>query len=1508
MESILFLALLVAVATASKSMNETYLITAPKMLRPGVPLDVTVNILTSSGDVHVTAFVRMGKGLENFDISNSSGVFRQGNPEQITLDIPYDLEEARYAKSYYYLQVEGTGGLVFTDQVELQFEQKSMSIFVQTDKSIYKPGQTVNFRVFCLNQNMTVYTEPMDIWIGDPNGNRIKQFLGERDDFGVVTKSIVIDTHPVLGFWKINVTVPGSSTVKTFRIGEYVLPKFEVSLELPPYILTSEETLTGTIHAKYTFGKPLKGKAVLRLHTSYYYDPWMINEDEHTVDVDGSTSFTIPLTRLQDLEPYSYRPVAESLNDYQLTVDISVTETINNITVNASDSTTFYTQALKLEFLSTNDRKFKPGLPNEVTLQLTSQDGSPVSSKKDRVKVVTFVTYSATSSKRRHDYRVQKVMKLSEEFYAVPTSGFLHIPVVNTMKEATNIHIKAEYGKVSATFDLEPYTGNSIALTLKTPDLEVGQNAIFEVESTEAMPHLFYQIMARGNVVKEERVDIGGKTVTNITFLVTSQMSPSAKIVVYYMSGNNVISETDEFDVDGLLQNQVSLSFDRAEAEPGDNISLAITADPQSVVNLLAVDQSVMILGTGNDVTHTQVSREMDSYNSASRSYYFYSPENNYYEISPRVFDRMGLAVITDITSFGKRRPYDYQHALLPKPMAVRIKRQAECPPCICPESVQRSSAGAGGAAMNAMASPPKVLKTVERTRTLFPETWLWTDTSIGADGRTVLNATVPDTITSWIATAFAMNKDTGLGMTKSPAKLTTFRPFFVNLNLPYSVIRGEQVAIQANVFNYMATPVNVVVTLEKSDDYQNILIDNAGVEQFVSKVQTQNIHVGVGEAKSVFFPIVTKSLGQIDINVKAQSAVAADGLRRKLLVKPGGVEKEYSVPILVDLLNGKNFTQTVPISLPSNIVQDSERIRISAIGDYMGPSASNLDGLLRMPYGCGEQTMITFAPVVFVANYLEATDQMTPMIFDKVIWYLERGYQRELSYQHRDGSFSSFGERDRHGSTWLTAFVVKSFHQARQYVGIDEQVTIMALEWLLQQQRQDGGFFEPGTVHSQYLKGGSASEISRAAFVLISLVENNDTKGELKQRIDTAISRAVTYIGSRVFSLTDEYALSISAYALRLAGSHQYISALNKLNTLAVTEGAGKHWHKQVPEPRYYWSPPYQQSRPVDIEITSYALLTYAHLQDFTNGWPLLRWILSQRNNNGGFASTQDTILALQAMSEFAQLGFLASAVDMRNVSMDVSVTATNLSHLVSINSKNALVLQTYQPKTVPPAITIQASGKGLAIVQVGINFNVDRALIEPSFHVEVVLEEETLNRIVVKTCARYTKPGSSGMAIVELGIPSGFDADENSITNTMSVMKTEVKGQKLVLYFSQFNSTLSCFTMEATRVSMVAQAKPVAVQVYDYYQPTDQVTTFYLPQLLRDSKICDVCAECSCPKSTPFFADSWRDYWCRYGLHAFCTDTSPNHQSNKGETKSVISNRLNIFDRLNLLNHFFV
>ena len=57
-----------------------------------------------------------------------------------------------------------------------------------------------------------------------------------------------------------------------------------------------------------------------------------------------------------------------------------------------------------------------------------------------------------------------------------------------------------------------------------------------------------------------------------------------------------------------------------------------------------------------------------------------------------------------------------------------------------------------------------------------------------------------------------------------------------------------------------------------------------------------------------------------------------------------------------------------------------------------MGPSLANIDGLLKMPYGCGEQNMLNFAPNIFIMQYLQATHQLTDEIKQKATDYTLQG------------------------------------------------------------------------------------------------------------------------------------------------------------------------------------------------------------------------------------------------------------------------------------------------------------------------------------------------------------------------------------------------------------------------------------------------------------------------------------------------------------------------------------
>ena len=71
------------------------------------------------------------------------------------------------------------------------------------------------------------------------------------------------------------------------------------------------------------------------------------------------------------------------------------------------------------------------------------------------------------------------------------------------------------------------------------------------------------------------------------------------------------------------------------------------------------------------------------------------------------------------------------------------------------------------------------------------------------------MDITMPETLTTWVMQAVAINNKTGLGLA-TPLRIVSFRDYFLSLKLPYSVKRGEQVSLLATVFNPEQTRVSL--------------------------------------------------------------------------------------------------------------------------------------------------------------------------------------------------------------------------------------------------------------------------------------------------------------------------------------------------------------------------------------------------------------------------------------------------------------------------------------------------------------------------------------------------------------------------------------------------------------------------------------------------------------------------------------------------------------------------
>lgn len=288
----------------------------------------------------------------------------------------------------------------------------------------------------------------------------------------------------------------------------------------------------------------------------------------------------------------------------------------------------------------------------------------------------------------------------------------------------------------------------------------------------------------------------------------------------------------------------------------------------------------------------------------------------------------------------------------------------------------------------------------------------------------------------TWVVSGFSLDALHGLGLPTSPRKIKISKPLVVTCDLPFAIQRGEIVAIPVVVHNNLNNDITAEVTVHNEHTmFEFADVSNGARSKLLFKCQSfilhypafseielykrKRVYVKRNSVNSVSFMLTTSVQGSTEIKITASSSGVTDSIIKYLKVLPEGESQFFTKTLLIDLRKSDFFKGNLSIDIPKYIVKDSEKIEVSVVGDLLGPTMINLENLIRLPTGCGEQNMVHFMPNLIILNYLRNTEQLTPTIQKEAIEHLETAYQQQLTYKRPDGSFSVFGKRDGNGSIW---------------------------------------------------------------------------------------------------------------------------------------------------------------------------------------------------------------------------------------------------------------------------------------------------------------------------------------------------------------------------------------------------------------------------------------------------------------------------------------------------------
>ena len=719
----------------------------------------------------------------------------------------------------------------------------------------------------------------------------------------------------------------------------------------------------------------------------------------------------------------------------------------------------------------------------------------------------------------------------------------------------------------------------------------------------------------------------------------------------------------------------------------------------------------------------------------------------------------------------------------------------------------ERARKGADSARKKDAPDAPAASQAATEThvRSWFPEA-LYVAPEIITDRHGRASVTIPlaDNITTWRMAMLASTRQGALGSGTSSLKV--FQDFFTEMDLPVTLTQGDQVSLPVAIYNYSGARGEVRLRLQQSEWF-SLVGDEAD-----KSLSVESGHVGGSQ-----FTIEAKRIGKYKLTLTAEmggTAKRADIVIREIEVVPNGRPQTMA-------FNGRLETSVEhSVRFPPNAIPDAGKIFVRLYPGPLSQVIEGMDAILRMPYGCFEQTSSATYPNVLALEYMKRAKKGTPEVHAKAEGFIANGYQRLLTFEVRGGGFSWFGQAP--ANKILTSYGLMEFGDMSKVHDMDPKVIQRTQQWLAKQQLPDGSW-KPDT---NFINEGATnrynSDLLRITAYIAWALESTGYQGPEVERADQFIARNRN-------GAADAYTLAVLA---NFAADYQKD---RELTGLAIQQLLDARTEK---DDQAWWTTEetgvYGRGASAAVETTGLAVQALLK----SGGAPAiarkaLNYIAAAKDASGTWGTTQATIMALRA----TLLSMEKGSADARGT-IEIMLNGKMAERLTLTPDNNDLFHQ-FVLKGVDSSgandVAVHFDGQGSLAYQVAGQYFVPwtaNGVGEP-LSIDVNYDRTRLAQGDVATAVATIKSRLSktaNMVMVDLGIPPGFDLlsedledyrTRNAGRKSGRLQKLSLTATQVIIYFDSIAPGDILTLRYRLRAKYPIRARTFQSRVYEYYDP---------------------------------------------------------------------------------------